>query len=689
MAQTVAGQAVTARLPMDIEAVLTRMTERCTSPTPERPEDIAACSTPFLLKGELLTHSPPLAEEAAKAGAEAAAGLGRKCDYVPLVRGEQMDTEEADRDTALRDSPEVPPVSNIPRTDGDVPLRGTGARRLLLAQAMARGEWAEDMLAADASLPIRAGESTASLSLHRNLCVAPAQQEEWLFPSDGGLSAAVAGASRMRLEAALSSGAVRPAEVPAPAILVGYQEDWLLTNTAVLRLWDKAPFEPCSAPKAISAIALAPPTLANEAAMLMRELAAVYAACQLGSLTPSSAGAVFDLASTGMATNRGESSVIAAFAAAFSKIAVVAEGMGEGKILAVYICTEPSLLARGLLSEALDRLGTAHCAPGSASLVPVLVPTAALSPFAMAPARLHELAFTTYLQAQRKLPHVAKDEPGSSTASVRFVPYEPLYVLHSAAAAHERVEEPGEEDEQPRQRVHVGYHLVRVGGCGRGGGGDAGAKQELWLAAGWGDAAGWIVHAEAVRVGVEGLGAAQIMRDRDAFTAALARAFSELMECVRESPEAPGAPVAVTRVGPMSAVESDAWAAVDASLRPECLCTLTSEPAGSRTLVGIHTSGAHFVPAPEGSGGAGWMLFVPPTDWCGRAEPALALAHALEVRAIGGGDGDGGAAEAVAHELFALSALAPAGVKLPLHCGVALRLASLLRAVTNSTTNMS
>lgn len=84
-------------------------------------------------------------------------------------------------------------------------------------------------------------------------------------------------------DAGLASAA-RP--LTTPAVLVGYQEDWLEVAPTAVSMWEKAPLEPYSAPKAVLYYMIAAEAQRREAEQLLREVSDVYAACRLGSHTP-------------------------------------------------------------------------------------------------------------------------------------------------------------------------------------------------------------------------------------------------------------------------------------------------------------------------------------------------------------------------------------------------------------------
>lgn len=87
--------------------------------------------------------------------------------------------------------------------------------------------------------------------------------------------------------------------LPAPSILVGYQDDWLKTSTNSLQLWEKAPLEPYALPKQMTYYVVCPDIdpLASAAADFFLQLGTVYETCKLGTHTPQNMGAQMDLAS--------------------------------------------------------------------------------------------------------------------------------------------------------------------------------------------------------------------------------------------------------------------------------------------------------------------------------------------------------------------------------------------------------
>nr|XP_011461693.1 PREDICTED: mediator of RNA polymerase II transcription subunit 13 isoform X5 [Fragaria vesca subsp. vesca] len=79
---------------------------------------------------------------------------------------------------------------------------------------------------------------------------------------------------------------------PSPAILVGYQDDWLKTSASSLHLWEKAPLEPYALQKPISYCVICPDIdpLTSAAADFFQQLGSVYETCKLGTHLPQSCG---------------------------------------------------------------------------------------------------------------------------------------------------------------------------------------------------------------------------------------------------------------------------------------------------------------------------------------------------------------------------------------------------------------
>ncbi|XP_009596814.1 mediator of RNA polymerase II transcription subunit 13-like isoform X1 [Nicotiana tomentosiformis] len=80
--------------------------------------------------------------------------------------------------------------------------------------------------------------------------------------------------------------------VPYPAILVGYQDDWLKTSPSSLQLWEKAPFEPYAMPKHMSYYVVCPDinALTTAATDFFQQLGTVYETCKLGTHSPQCMG---------------------------------------------------------------------------------------------------------------------------------------------------------------------------------------------------------------------------------------------------------------------------------------------------------------------------------------------------------------------------------------------------------------
>ncbi|KAJ4977034.1 hypothetical protein NE237_002140 [Protea cynaroides] len=87
--------------------------------------------------------------------------------------------------------------------------------------------------------------------------------------------------------------------LPFPAILVGYQDDWLKTSANSLQLWEKAPFEPYALPKPMTYYVICPDIdpLVSASADFFQQLSTVYETCKLGSHAPQNVGGQMELAS--------------------------------------------------------------------------------------------------------------------------------------------------------------------------------------------------------------------------------------------------------------------------------------------------------------------------------------------------------------------------------------------------------
>ncbi|KAK9079021.1 hypothetical protein SSX86_000690 [Deinandra increscens subsp. villosa] len=87
---------------------------------------------------------------------------------------------------------------------------------------------------------------------------------------------------------------LRPAllVIPVPAILVGYQDDWLKTSATSLQHWEKAPFEPYAMQKHMNYCVVCPDIdpLTTAAADFFQQLETVYETCKLGTHSPQNFG---------------------------------------------------------------------------------------------------------------------------------------------------------------------------------------------------------------------------------------------------------------------------------------------------------------------------------------------------------------------------------------------------------------
>ncbi|KAF5773619.1 putative mediator complex subunit Med13, mediator complex, subunit Med13, MID domain of medPIWI [Helianthus annuus] len=87
---------------------------------------------------------------------------------------------------------------------------------------------------------------------------------------------------------------LRPAllVIPIPAILVGYQDDWLKTSATSLQHWEKAPFEPYAMQKHMNYCVICPDIdpLTTAAADFFQQLETVYETCKLGTHSPQNFG---------------------------------------------------------------------------------------------------------------------------------------------------------------------------------------------------------------------------------------------------------------------------------------------------------------------------------------------------------------------------------------------------------------
>ncbi|CAM6096613.1 unnamed protein product [Calypogeia fissa] len=97
-----------------------------------------------------------------------------------------------------------------------------------------------------------------------------------------------AGTSDSDLQANSNSFGATIVALPTPALLVGYQDDWLKTSPSVLHMWEKAPLEPYAHPKPVSYYVLCHglDSLLSAANDFFQQLGSVYEACRLGTHVP-------------------------------------------------------------------------------------------------------------------------------------------------------------------------------------------------------------------------------------------------------------------------------------------------------------------------------------------------------------------------------------------------------------------
>ncbi|KAK8938453.1 Mediator of RNA polymerase II transcription subunit 13 [Platanthera zijinensis] len=99
---------------------------------------------------------------------------------------------------------------------------------------------------------------------------------------------------------------LRPTTVLSlPALLVGYQDDWLKTSVNCLQFWEKAPLEPYALSKPVSYYALCPDIdlLTSAGTDFFLQLGTVYEACKLGSHTPHVSGGLIESSSGKMSAS--------------------------------------------------------------------------------------------------------------------------------------------------------------------------------------------------------------------------------------------------------------------------------------------------------------------------------------------------------------------------------------------------
>ncbi|WIA24125.1 hypothetical protein OEZ85_013721 [Tetradesmus obliquus] len=123
-----------------------------------------------------------------------------------------------------------------------------------------------------------------------------------------------------------------------PQLLVGYQSEWLQVPPSYLPLWRRLGFSPASASKTLAYAVLAPAGDAAAVTAFMRDLSAMYAACQLGHMSPLSPQDNTPPAAAAATTGSSSSSKTSAAAAAAAAVglslpeaaAVIPRGAAEG-----------------------------------------------------------------------------------------------------------------------------------------------------------------------------------------------------------------------------------------------------------------------------------------------------------------------------------------------------------------------
>ncbi|MCL7047765.1 hypothetical protein MKW94_015268 [Papaver nudicaule] len=134
-----------------------------------------------------------------------------------------------------------------------------------------------------------ARDSLNSIALAGGEPISPSQSS-----GDGSQRRSNQEISNLESEQLLSSPRLRPTlfVLPLPAILVGYQDDWLKASTSSLQLWEKAPLEPYAPPKPMTYSVICPDIgfLTSAAADFFLQLGTVYESCKLGSHSPQNIG---------------------------------------------------------------------------------------------------------------------------------------------------------------------------------------------------------------------------------------------------------------------------------------------------------------------------------------------------------------------------------------------------------------
>ncbi|XP_049356358.1 mediator of RNA polymerase II transcription subunit 13 isoform X2 [Solanum verrucosum] len=144
-------------------------------------------------------------------------------------------------------------------------------------------------------------DSSSTISLSVGEPISPSQSSAGGSSSlRDGIRADEASERRLSQDTCLSDSEQLPgsrlrptlAAVPYPAILVGYQDDWLKTSPSSLQFWEKAPFEPYAMPKHMTYHVVCPDinALTTAATDFFQQLGTVYETCKLGTHSPQCVG---------------------------------------------------------------------------------------------------------------------------------------------------------------------------------------------------------------------------------------------------------------------------------------------------------------------------------------------------------------------------------------------------------------
>ena len=137
------------------------------------------------------------------------------------------------------------------------------------------------------------GDVTALAMLARQAAGTPGSDPvaAWLVPGESRARAHLAGPTPEDILGHTPPSRLVATRLPHPAVLVGYQADWLRVAAPALRLWDKAPFEPYSGrTRDVAYVVLSPATARRAAEETLREVSAEYELCGLGKHRPLDAG---------------------------------------------------------------------------------------------------------------------------------------------------------------------------------------------------------------------------------------------------------------------------------------------------------------------------------------------------------------------------------------------------------------